>query len=377
MKLIRRQLLFAPLALGASFAWPHASLAAPLRPGARFTEENRARAIERGLRFISASARNPKNFAEYGHDYLWCFFTISATAADPQLKRLAAAMGEERAKAWRRLHARVPSDADANDIATLAYGSHAADGLGLRDVRMQQELARAARRFRVVDFLQFDPNREMPPADVPESCARCDSDNARGVKRCVTCGNRLEMTDPYEVFYDALIASYTGDRYGVRLGASYPEVASLIPRMRPYRGYEGGNNKSFVPTAYAVTHIVYTMNDYGVWRLKPEWLPDEFEFLKANLAGSIALADPETTGEFLDSLKAFGLSDADPLIRRGMEFVLSTQNRDGSWGEVGARDIYERYHPTWTAIDGLRGYAFRGEGVSFPAALKAASISSR
>jgi hypothetical protein len=46
----------------------------------------------------------------------------------------------------------------------------------------------------------------------------------------------------------------------------------------------------------------------------------------------------------------------DPLIRTGVEFLLRTQNRDGSWDDVNEPDLYARYHPTWTAIDGLREY---------------------
>src|SRR5438309_4605385 len=78
------------------------------------------------------------------------------------------------------------------------------------------------------------------------------------------------------------------------------------------------------------------------------------------------MEDPETNGEFLDSLKAFGLTENHPLIRKGMDYVLATQNADGSWGDVDAEDIYQRYHPTWTAIDGLREYAWRGERLQFP-----------
>jgi hypothetical protein len=211
--------------------------------------------------------------------------------------------------------------------------------------------------------------REPPPLDLPETCTRCDNDNARGVRRCTTCGNRLTMRSRYDVLCDTLVTTYSGDRYGVPLGASYPETVALLPRMRPYRGYEAGKNPEFIDTAYAITHVVYTMNDYGTWRLRPEWLPAEFEFLKANLRASILLKDPETTGEFVDSLKALGLADSDPLIRTGTEYLLATQHRDGSWGDVAEKDVYQRYHPTWTAIDGLRDYAYRGEGVSFPEAL--------
>jgi hypothetical protein len=369
MRLSRRRLLLAPLALAAPLAFPRLAAAKPLWTGARYSQAQRSGAILRGLRFVYATALKPKNFAEYGDDYLWCFHTISSTATDPALKQMARKMGEERARAWRKLHPRVLADADANDISSLLFGSHAAGELGLRDERMEAELRRAASRFSAADYLSFDPVRELPPADVPETCSRCDNDNPRGTRRCRTCGNKLEMTDPYEVLCDALIATYTGERYGVRLGASYPEVTALLPRMRPYRGYDGGKNERFVATVYAVTHIVYTMNDYGTWRLRPEWLSAEHAFLRNNLRASIAIDDPETTGEFLDTLKAFGAKDDDPLIRAGIAFVLASQNKDGSWGDVTDKDIYQRYHPTWTAVDGLRDYAFQGERVSFPEAL--------
>lgn len=382
MRISRRQMLLGSLAAGLT-AWPLQASAKPRRKSPRpsskprqaskdSTEADRKQAIERGLRFVYATARVPKNFAQHGDDYLWCFHTIAASAADPKLARLAREMGEERARAWRRLNPRVPPNPDADKVSALTFGSYAAGLLGAPDPRMQEDLHREAARFSAADFLQFEPAREPLPKNVPDTCTRCGSDNGRGMRKCAYCGNALAMKSPYEVLTDALIATYSGDRYGVRLGASYAEVTALIPAMRPYRGYEDGKNADFLTIAYAITHIVYTLNDYGTYRLNPEWLPQEFEFLKANLFAIIGLEDPETMGEFVDSLKAFGLMDKDPLIRAGIEFLIHTQNKDGSWGEVHDKDIYQRYHPTWTAVDGLRDYAFRGEGVSFPEALQRA-----
>jgi hypothetical protein len=136
--------------------------------------------------------------------------------------------------------------------------------------------------------------------------------------------------------------------------------------MRPYRGYEKGNNPEFYDTVYFVTHVVYTLNDYGVYRLCGRWLPAEFEFLMENLKAAIAMNDPEMVGEFLDCLKAFGLQDKDPRIQNGISYLLSQQNQDGTWGDSNPKDMYMQYHPTWTAIDGLRDYAWRGERLSFP-----------
>ena len=72
-------------------------------------------------------------------------------------------------------------------------------------------------------------------------------------------------------------------------------------------------------------------------------------------------------GEFMDTLKSLGATNDDPRIRTGMEYLLSHQNRDGSWGDVDEEDIYDRYHPTWSGITGLSEYRWRGgEGLSFP-----------
>ena len=71
-------------------------------------------------------------------------------------------------------------------------------------------------------------------------------------------------------------------------------------------------------------------------------------------------------GEYLDTLRAFGLGFENRLIRSGFDFLLKTQNPDGSWGDMKDKDPYGRYHPTWTAIDGLREYAWQGTQLSFP-----------
>ena len=77
-------------------------------------------------------------------------------------------------------------------------------------------------------------------------------------------------------------------------------------------------------------------------------------------------------GEFLDTLKSFGLTTEDPLIRSGMTFIMARQHADGSWGDRDDEDAYTPYHSTWTAINGLMDYAWSGERASFPEALRRA-----
>jgi hypothetical protein len=317
------------------------------------------------MRFIYATARDERNFELYGSDYLWCFYSVGASVSDAGVRRMAWRMGRERARAWRLGHSELPGGADAATVMDFVFGNDAADSLGVRDGgRLKAQLGRAAAGFGPRDFLLFDPSNEPPPSDVPEACEFDGRENARGSKACVKCSRPLKMRSRYDVWYDALITAYTGERSGVRLGAAYADVLKWLPSLRPYRGSEGGANPDFYDTVYAVTHVVYTLNDYGQYRLSPRSLPQEFEFLRANLREAVARDDADMLGEFMDSLRAFGLDEDDREIREGMEYLLTHQNPDGSWGDAGERDIYHRYHPTWNAVAALSRYAWRGDALT-------------
>jgi hypothetical protein len=331
----------------------------------RFKLAERAEAIRRGLDFIYHIALDPEHFGEYGSDLLYCFYFFAAMPADAALRRAAKKMGRERARQWRRNYPEVPARAEAGDIFYFIHGSDAADRLGIRDRRFKQQLKQAAARFSAHDFLSFDPASEPPPQDVPAAC-RCGFYNQRGRRTCAVCRRRLSMLSRYKVWYDALTTTYTGERYGVEVGARFVDCLKWLSVMRPYRGREADANPDFYDTVYAVTHVVYTLNDYDALRLSPRLLPDEFAFLKTHAGEAIRMEDAEMLGEFIDSLMVFGLDDDQPLIRRGMNYLLSQQNEDGSWGATDA-GIYTRYHSTWTAMGGLLVYAWHGgDRLSFP-----------
>ncbi len=169
---------------------------------------------------------------------------------------------------------------------------------------------------------------------------------------------------PYLVWYVALIRTYVAAVYGVSLGATYEDVLRWLPTLRPYPA--SFSDADFYDAAYAVTHIVYTLNDYDKYRLRPEWLPREYAFLTKNLGVLIEAKDPETVGEFLECLNCFGLSGRGPLIRAGTDFLLASQNADGSWGKTDNEDIYRNYHVTLAATGGLMKVRWRGTRLTFP-----------
>jgi hypothetical protein len=285
-------------------------------------------------------------------------------AQDEQLKQTARRMGVERALVWRRFHKVLPLNADAATIQDYVFASDAADNLNVRDDLLKEQIRRAAPRYTALDYLMFDPLIEPPPADVPEECEYDGAINPRGSKRCHVCKRRLEMRSRYDVWCDALITTYSGEHYGVVLGDRYADVLKWLPVMRPYPGNDNGANHDFFYTVYAVTHVVYTLNDYTQYRLSPALLPQEYQFLKSNLRGVITEHDPDMLGEFMDTLMAFGVTKEDSDMRSGVAYLLSHQHRDGSWGD---KDIQNRYHVTWAAIDGLTDYKWRaGEGLILP-----------
>jgi len=217
-------------AFAATLPQPASAAARPLWEGARYTIAQRDWAIRHGLTFIYRLSRNDRTFAENGDDLLWCFYTLAATATDPWLRHNAQKMGQERARRWRRENPTISTHATADDIASLVFGNLAADGLGVRNETMKPLLAKAAEKFTALDYLKFDPKTGIIPDNIPQQCEDDEPRNSPGgSKQCA------EFMSPYEVLLDALVTTYGGERYGVRLGATLSEITALLPGMRPYR----------------------------------------------------------------------------------------------------------------------------------------------
>ena len=303
----------------------------PLRAS---TAEERHAAIERALNFIYRTASDDANFSRYGSDMLWCFYSISHTARDPQLAVEAAGMGRELARRWRRQHQHVRAEGTATEIYLMILGSYSADRLGLPDRQLKRELSHAALRFKAKDYLGFDPAQGPPALDDPKR---------------------------FDTFTDALIHSYFGDAYGVPLGAHYRDVVRWLPHLRPFDGYD--DDIEF-DAFYTVTHAIYTLDRYHEKSIAASLLPDEFSFLRRRLEEAVSDEDPEMVAEALDCLKAAGLEN-DPQVGKGMDYLISSQRSDGSWaGDDG--DTYTAYHSAWAGIDGLRDYRYRGQVKSLP-----------
>ena len=321
-------------------------------------------AIKSGLNFIYRIGSTREGFDSYGSLLICCFALVGATSRDASLRQLARSRAHTLARRWRRLHPVVPLDATTNLVLDFVMVSYALRRLGVQDVVLNAQIRAALKRFSSVDLLGFDPTREPPANDLPHKCD-CGFKNQRGRKFCKQCKRRLENQSRYRVWMEALANTYVAGRCGLLFGAGYLDVLKWLPKLRPYPDGGGKEVELWRDAIYAVTHVVYALNDYGTYRLRPGWLPREFEFLQANVANACERDDPEILGELLDALRAFGLDARHPLIMRGTRYFLAAQNKDGSWGDPDEENIRTRCHTTWTAIDGLRTYAWRGERSAF------------
>ncbi len=319
---------------------------------------------KRGLDFIYRTANTTSGFDSYGSLLVCCFALVGATSRDESLRRLARSRAQRLAQRWGRAYPLVPPDASVDLLLRFVLVRYALSRLGVKDVALNAQIRTAAEGLSAEDLLGFNPVFEPPANDLPYPCD-CGLKNVRGRTFCKQCRRRLVIQSRYRVWMGALASTYVSGRCGMHVGAHYLDVLKWLPTMRPYPVAEDENIELLRDAIYAVTHIVYTLNGYGTYRLRGGWLPREFAFLKANVASACERKDPEILGELLDSLKAFGLGARHPLIMHGTKFLLAAQNEDGSWGDRDEENIRTRCHTTWTAIDGLRSYAWRGERLRY------------
>jgi hypothetical protein len=296
------------------------------------------------MRFIFQNSLEADNFDYWGGDYLWCFHSIASTSLETEVCALAREMGSHLAAKWHAAETSLPPIADAGEAAYYISMLDVTSRLGAENRALLEHVRQESRRFTARDYLGFDPAAEPPPS----------GEQSR-----------------YDLWCDALVLTYTGDGCGIPVGASYLDVLRWRAAMLPYRGAEGGTNPEFREIALAISHLIYTLNDYNRYRLPPELLPEEVKFLRENLKVPLAADDPELLGEFVDCLRSFGLAECDPGVNSAVDYLIATQNPDGSWGSVDEPDVHVRYHTAWTAVDALRDYAWQ-ERSDWPPGIEAA-----
>ncbi len=316
--------------------------------------------IERGLAFLKAFAGRHRILEAYGHDVLFLFLHVATTSRRRRLRTAALKTGRFLAERWRQRQ-RVPRDSDA--LVCVLIAEQAAHDLGYRDPVFRQRLRSALRVNDIVRCLGFDPGLEPPPADLPEYCPRCESENARGRRTCAFCRKQLEFLSRYRVWLDSLVVTEHFKRWGPIANGMYTDAVRWIRTMRPYPSGNVMEDSEAWEAAYAITHVIYTLSHYSRRRLSLRWLEQEYEHLRTVLPQALAGEDCDLVGECVDTLATFGLSRKGRVLQPSVRFLTQTQNHDGSWGSP-TDDDHTRIHTTWAAIDGIRDHLFRGRQVN-------------
>ena len=241
------------------------------------------------------------------------FYFIATTSRDRALRRTALIAGRERARYWKQRWYRRRRKLDAATIVDDICASYAAEQLGIAHREIRGDLESAVARYSPHELLGFDPRSGHVPRDLPEDCA-CSVFNERGRRRCRTCRRSLAARSRYEAWYGALIKIYFCERWGLRLPVGNSDVMSLLPALRPY---PRPRSRHYRDAIYAVTHIIYALNDYSRTRLPAHLVRRERAFLEASMSWAIGRGEADTVGEIVDSLAGCGLADTDPLMGKG------------------------------------------------------------
>jgi hypothetical protein len=256
------------------------------------------------------------------------FFHLATRPRPGELTRQAHRLSKHSARRWLSAHPRLPAATSAEDVVfRYAYGAYTTMRVGLDTKALCRDLAAEARTLGWRKLFGFDPKREPPP-------------NA-------------------DLWQYAMVGAHIAEGAGMRPGSSAREIAAWRRVMQPYPRPRARRLTAAAWSAfYAVTHLVYVLNDYSLYQLPRERFLPEAEFLRAACEAATADDDVEGIGESVDALLSLGDSERDPLIVRARRKILALQKRDGSWGSR-SDEPYTRLHKTWVALDGLTRYGRR------------------
>ena len=204
------------------------------------------------------------------------------------------------------------------------------------------------------DYFGWDVRGSSPPSSgVPELCIKCGScttvtQNGRGGSldlnkpaTCSKCSETLNLLTRQRALCNAIVYLYYANRVGVKLGADYKDALKWLPDVRPYKGPHQLDWTEYVDQCYLVTHVVFTLSEWGALRLDKELLPHEYFFLREHMVSQIRVKNVHLVGEFVEALRIFGCDDDDDIVKQGINFLLKEQSKsDGSWDREEGNDAY-------------------------------------
>lgn len=326
-----------------------------------FQGQTRRRAVMSGLDAIFSLSSDPQNFDQFGNDAIQCFYDVARVTEDP-VRANALMFVEQLARRWRhRVLARgwrSSGRPTPQQVLEAIVGLYCLERVGVSAPKLKEDVLHAVRLtgpdaddalkpYSAKDYFGWDPINDT---HVPEGVAE------------VLSGESVTV---YRTLCNSLIHAFYAERAMIDVGCKYSDVLRKVATLRPYKSAGELSWESYVDQAYLITHVVFTLNNWGELALEPELLPHEHLFIRENIGVAVRERDAHLVGEYVECLRAFGATDSDPLVQLGMAFLLRAQDpATHRWDTAG--DAYTSYHATMVACQALLVHTHRGYGPGLP-----------
>ena len=342
---------------------------------------SRISAVNRGVDYIQRLSYEGTNFEDFGNDTIQVFYDIAKVSGwgGETLRRKCLMYLEQQADRWQQnanlwKEASTPTPREIIDAVTSMYAlERAALPVPMNKTEVLKFIATSSPptplsptspsyRYTSKDLIGWDPLKEPPPDNASEICEGCGRYNERGRKKCKECYTALSIVSKYRMFSNAIINCFFADHALVPLGAhSFRDIFAWLPTLRPYVTSTQVLWDTFWQQCYMVTHIVFTLSNWGELSLDPILFVHEHQFLRGNVHIHIAEDDVHLVAESLECMRILGDSDDDPLVQECSEWLMSKQNTDGSWDPEDESPRI-KFHATMCAVQGLMVHKQRGQG---------------
>ena len=340
--------------------------------------ELKRQAILRGLDYLQRSGeamyRNRQLASKHSADLLLPFYVPPPTAAGtPEERhawrvatRLAGVYSAQVVKAAAQMPPRVPP----SELLDLMQGLYSLECLGMAEPAVHAAVHERTAAWGATDFFKYDPSTSEPAKDLRETCL-CGARPAAGAAECAQCRRPTIPMSKFDVWLEALVWSFHGCRMRIGLGACFfdvlKQVCHAFGKLYPRRAKLSEKDRHYL--TYALTHVIYALNNFDERSLPPSLFPPSVpEFMREQLKKAIKADDPDLAGELLDCLKCLG-EGGSPAARAAERFLISAQSSaDGGWICKGEQDLFSRYHASLVAVAALMDHSYGAHGPVFPRA---------
>lgn len=237
-------------------------------------------AIINGLDFLRGLGgtlfRNTSLWNRHGSDILIPFYVPPQGAPASEEERHALGVAIELAAVWRSRNRgrRLSSATGPSELLDLMQGVYTLECLGTGDGSLRQQLVERCAAYGVEDFLKYDPAAGEPGGGVREDCP-CGTRPPVGARECPGCRRPAVPMSKFDVWLEALVWTFHGCRMRIGLGACFFDVlrqlggafAALYPRRHEL------SQKDCHYLCYALTHVVYALNNFGERSLPQSLFP--------------------------------------------------------------------------------------------------------